>query len=148
MKIIKASQNELEKVACLFNDYRIFYDQETDIEGATSYIKERMENNESIIYLALDDDGNAMGFVQLYPSFTSIGMKRMWILNDLYVDIIHRKKNAAEMLINRCKELIHKTGAAGLVLETQNDNFPAQKLYFKTGFIKDELHCNFFWKAN
>ena len=148
MKIIKASQNELEQVASLFNDYRVFYDQETDIDGATRFIKERIENNESIIYLAFDDAGNAMGFVQLYPSFTSVGMKRMWILNDLYVDILHRKKNAAEMLINKCKELVHETGAAGLVLETQNENIPAQRLYFKTGFTKDEYHSYFFWKAN
>lgn len=148
MKIIKASQNEIEVVANLFNDYRIFYDQEPDIEGTTRFIKERIENNESIIYLAIDDNGNALGFVQLYPSFTSIGMRRMWILNDLYVDIVHRKKNTAEMLISRSKELVRETGAAGLVLETQNDNTPAQKLYHKTGFIKDDMHSYFFWKSN
>ncbi len=96
----------------------------------------------------MDEKDEGMGFIQLYPSFTSVGMNRIWILNDLYVDILHRKKNIGEHLINKCKELVHETAAAGLVLETQNENTPAQKLYYKTGFIKDEMHSNFFWKRS
>ena len=148
MKIIKASLNELDEVSRLFDDYRVFYDQEPDIEGAKLFISERINKNESVIFLAMDEKDEGMGFIQLYPSFTSVGMNRIWILNDLYVDILHRKKNIGEHLINKCKELVHETAAAGLVLETQNENHPAQKLYFKTGFIKDEMHSNFFWKSN
>jgi ribosomal protein S18 acetylase RimI-like enzyme len=148
MKIIKASINELDQVSRLFDDYRVFYDQEPDIEGANKFLKERLTNNESVIFLAVDDNNDGMGFVQLYPAFTSIGMNRLWILNDLYVDIIHRKKNIGGQLIEQCKKLAHDTKAAGLVLETQNENHPAQKLYFKSGFIKDDMHSNFFWKCN
>lgn len=148
MKIVKASISELDEVSRLFDDYRVFYDQEPDIEGAKNFISERLDKNESVIYMALNDNNEGMGFVQLYPSFTSIGMKRIWILNDLYVDIIHRKNKVAEQLIEKCKELVRETNAAGFVLETQNENKPAQNLYFKSGFIKDDMHSNFFWKKN
>lgn len=148
MNIVKATTAELEQAAKLFDDYRIFYDQEPDIEGALKFINERMKNNESVIFLALDDNNEGMGFVQLYPSFTSVGMNRMWILNDLYVDIIHRHKKVAEQLLEKAKEYARETGAAGMVLETQNENHPAQKLYFKTGWIKDDMHSYFFWKCD
>ncbi|HMQ79550.1 MAG TPA: GNAT family N-acetyltransferase [Ignavibacteria bacterium] len=148
MKIIKATLAELEQTAKLFDDYRVFYDQEPDIEGALKFINERMKNNDSVIFIALDENNEGMGFAQLYPSFTSIGMKKMWVLNDLYVNIIHRHKKVAEGLIERSKELIRETGAAGMVLETQNENHPAQKLYYKTGWIKDDMHANFFWKTD
>ncbi len=147
MNIIQATTAELDKAAKLFDDYRVFYDQEPDFEGAKRFLNERMAGNESVIYLALDEANEPMGFVQLYPSFTSVGMKKLWVLNDLYVDILHRKKGVAEALIERAKELSCKTGAAGLVLETQNENHPAQKLYFKTGWIKDNMHSYFFWKT-
>ena len=147
MNIIQATTTELDKAAKLFDDYRVFYDQEPDLEGAKRFLNERMAGNESIIYLALDENNEALGFAQLYPSFTSVGMKKLWILNDLYVDLLHRKKGVAEALIERSKELSRSTGAAGLVLETQNENHPAQNLYTKTGWIKDNMHSNFFWKT-
>jgi hypothetical protein len=108
MKIIKATLAELEQTAKLFDDYRVFYDQEPDIEGALKFINERMKNNESVIYIALDDNNEGMCFTQLYHSFTSFGMKKMWILNDLYFDIIHRHKKVAEGLIERAKNIAGK----------------------------------------
>lgn len=148
MKIIKSTINELEQTAKLFNDYRIFYDQEPDIEGALKFINERINNNESVIYIALDDSNEGLGFVQLYPLFTSVGMKRMWVLNDLYVDIMARQKGIAEKLIEKSKDLVRDTGATGMVLETQNENNPAQKLYFKSGMFKDEMHSYFYWRSD
>ena len=146
MKIIKAATSELEQTAKLFNDYRVFYDQEPDLEGALKFINERMKNNESVIYIALDENNEGLGFVQLYPIFTSVGMKKMWMLNDLYVDIIARKKGVAEQLIEKSKELVRDSGASGMVLETQNENHPAKNLYRKTGWFKDEMHSYFYWR--
>lgn len=148
MKIIQATLAELEQTAKLFDDYRVFYDQEPDIEGALKFINERMKNNESVIYIALDDNNEGLGFVQLYPLFTSVGMKRMWLLNDLYVDIMHRKKGIAEQLIEKSKELVRETGASGMALETQNENHPAKALYDKTGWFIDDMHSYFYWRSD
>ena len=145
MKIIQATINEIDTLAKLFDEYRVFYERDSDIDRARMFLSVRISNKESVIYLALDDNGNGMGFVQLYPSFTSVGMKRLWILNDLYVNENYRKTGVAENLINKCKELAKKHNAVGLILETRNENINAQNLYFKTDFIKDTEHTYFFW---
>ncbi|MEZ4690445.1 MAG: GNAT family N-acetyltransferase [Ignavibacteria bacterium] len=111
MKILKATLEDLETVSVLFDLYRQFYEQTPDIESAKIFIRERIENNESVIFLALENDNmnnKGMGFVQLYPVFTSVGMKRMWILNDLFVHEDHRKKGVAEALTWLLKNLLKK----------------------------------------
>ncbi|MEZ4823017.1 MAG: GNAT family N-acetyltransferase [Ignavibacteria bacterium] len=147
MKILKATLEDLETVSVLFDLYRQFYEQTPDIESAKIFIRERIENNESVIFLALENDNmnnKGMGFVQLYPVFTSVGMKRMWILNDLFVHEDHRKKGVAEALIMAAKELAKETNAKSLILETHSSNHSAQKLYDKTGFKKDDEHFYYY----
>ena len=144
MTITQAGISDLETVAELFDKYRQFYEQAPDIVAARDFIFQRMTNNESVIFLARDEAGNGMGFVQLYPSFTSVGMKRMWILNDLFVHADHRQKGVAEKLIDECKKLSIETSAAGLILETRNSNTPARNLYIKYGFEYDTEHAYYF----
>ena len=145
MKIIKATLNELEPLVQLFNGYRTFYLQKDDIEKATAFLKERIELKESVIFMAQSDEGEWMGFVQLYPVFSSVSMQRSWLLNDLFVHQNHRKKGIGEALINAGKELCATTPAKGLLLETGADNYPAQALYEKLGFHKEES-LFYFWK--
>ena len=145
MKIVKAELSDLNSAAGLFNEYRVFYQKNSDIESAMSFLRERIVNNESVIFLALSKTGEAMGFVQLYPLFSSTGMKRLWLLNDLYVNAEFRKTGVGEALIDRAKQLARETDARGLILETANENSEAQSLYFKTGWSKDEDHSYFTW---
>ena len=135
MTIIEANIDHLEEVASLFDAYRVFYKQPSDIESAKKFLGERIINNESIIYLAYEDK-EAVGFTQLYPLFSSVSMKPMYLLNDLYVKSSHRGKGIGEALINRAKVLCEKEQNKGLALQTATDN-PAQKLYERLGFVKD-----------
>jgi len=82
MSILKATGNDLDSLAELFDLYRVFYQQQSNINGAKEFIKDRLSNEESVIFLAFDEN-NPVGFVQLYPSFSSVSMKRTWVLNDL-----------------------------------------------------------------
>ncbi len=148
MRIRKAFQEDIETASYLFDHYRQFYEQESDIKSAKDFLSERINKNESVIFLAMDEDTNkGMGFVQLYPAFTSVGMKRIWILNDLYVHEDYRRQGVAEALIARSKELASETNAAGLLLETHSSNIPAQKLYDKIGFEKDDEHFYYYLKV-
>jgi ribosomal protein S18 acetylase RimI-like enzyme len=147
MKIIRAEIKDLNLVADVFNQYRVFYDQENDIEGCRTYIKERMENDESVIFLAVDEGKKGvepLGFTQLYPIFSSVSLKRHWLLNDLFVTEAARRRGIGEALLNQAKHLAEETGAKGLTLETSHDNFNAQNLYEKFGFKKHtEFHYTF-----
>src|SRR4051794_6810930 len=98
MSIQKATINELNSLAELFDSYRVFYQQESNVEGARNFLKERLENEDSVVFIAYDE-GNPIGFVQLYPTFSSVSMKRSWTLNDLYVNASARKKGFGEKLI-------------------------------------------------
>lgn len=136
MKIYQATIEDLEGVSYLFNAYRMFYEQTSDLEGAKKYIKERMENDESIIFVVKDNQ-KYMGFTQLYPTFSSISMKKAWILNDMFVEPEARKQGIGQMLLHKAKDYALKTGAKSVVLETAPDNYVAQKLYEKNGYVLD-----------
>src|SRR3954447_1985078 len=117
MSIQRATINELNFLTELFDFYRVFYHQESNLEGARDFLKERLENEDSVIFIAYDE-GNPVGFVQLYPTFSSVSMKRSWVLNDLYVHETARKKGFGEKLIKTAIDFAEDTGAKGLSLET------------------------------
>ena len=136
MEIYQATMEDLEGVSNLFNLYRLFYQKTSDIEGAKAYIKERLENKDSVIFV-VKNKHEYVGFTQLYPTFSSISMKRAWILNDLYVKTDARKQGIGEMLLQRVKNYAIETGAKSISLSTAPDNYSAQKLYTKNGYIRD-----------
>ncbi len=137
MTILQAGLAQLEQVAVLFNAYREFYEQPSDLPGALSFIAGRMRNKESVIFLASTSKGLPAGFIQLYPCFTSVGMRRMWILNDLFITDDSRKQGYAEALMNAAKDFARADGAKRLMLQTGIDNFFAQQLYEKMGYVRD-----------
>lgn len=136
MDIYQATIEDLQGVSELFNLYRMFYQQESDLDGAKSYISSRIKNQESVIFVVKEDQ-QYTGFTQLYPTFSSISMKRAWILNDLYVASEARKKGVGEILLQKVKEYAVETGANSVSLSTAPDNFAAQRLYERNGYTQD-----------
>jgi GNAT superfamily N-acetyltransferase len=137
MQITKATTDHLPQLAVLFDLYRQHYEQQPDLEGAEQYLAERLVRNESVIYVA-EEEGQLVGFTQLYPVFSSIGMKKAWILNDLYVAEEHRRKGAARGLLEASRELGKATDARYLMLQTHIDNTKARTLYESNGWKLDE----------
>lgn len=142
MKIIQANIIQLEDLTPLFNAYRMFYEQESDLRSAERFLSARIDNNESIIFLAYDTN-KAIGFTQLYPIFSSVSMEPMLVLNDLYVDANYRSKGIGKALIDAAKAYCTKANYKGLSLETANEN-PAQHLYEREGFTKDDF-LHYYW---
>ncbi|MBS4223144.1 GNAT family N-acetyltransferase [Lederbergia citrea] len=136
MEVYQATVEDLEGVSNLFNLYRVFYQQTSDLEGAKTYIKERLEKQDSVIFVVKEKQ-KYVGFTQLYPTFSSISMKRAWILNDLYVDVEARKQGIGELLLHKAKDYAIETGAKSISLSTAPDNYYAQRLYEKNGYIRD-----------
>lgn len=131
--IIEADLNHLEELAPLFDSYRVFYKQDSDLEKGKAFLKSRIENNESIIYMFYKD-GKAVGFTQLYPKYSSARLIKNWILNDLYVDENYRREGIAKQLINKAVSFANDQEAEFIQLETQNSNRNAQLLYHKMNF--------------
>ncbi len=142
IKINLANLGDILQLAELFDQYRIFYKQAPDIERAAAFIKQRLENQDSVIFAAKTNETIA-GFTQLYPSFSSVSMKKVWILNDLFVLESYRRKNVAKYLMSAAEDHARKTQAARISLATQFSNIPAQKLYEKMGYVKEETFYHF-----
>ena len=136
IEIRKATAEDAAIVAPLFDAYRMFYKQQPDIDGAFNFINERLQQNESDIFIAFINN-EAVGFTQLYPIFTSVGMQRTFLLNDLFVKDSARGKGVATALLNAAKDFGKATGRKWLMLETGNDNFTAQALYEKNGWSRE-----------
>src|SRR5215208_5065052 len=119
--IKKAGPDDLEELSVLFDAYRQFYKQAPDLEKANAFLQQRMQNNESVIFIAYDH-GKAVGFTQLYPIFTSVGMQRAWLLTDLYVTTTGRNKGTGSQLLEAAKQYARKTNAKWLLLSTGYDN--------------------------
>lgn len=143
MYIQRATLNELDSLTELFDLYRLFYKQESNLEGARAFLKERLVKEESVVFIAYDEN-SPVGFVQLYPSFSSVSMKQSWILNDLYVKKSARNNGFAEKLIKMVINFADETDAKGILLETGKENIPAQRLYEKIGFIRDSNYYYYF----
>ncbi len=137
MKIERATLGHLIQVAGLFDLYRQFYAQPADLDKARRYIKERIENNESVIYLATDEKGRGLGFTQLYASFCSVDAAPIWILYDLYVDAAARQQGVGTALMDRARLLACETGAVRIELETAVDNKSAQSVYERLGYVRN-----------
>lgn len=145
IQIHKAKIEHLKDLVHLFDLYRIFYEQDSDPIAAEAFLKERIENDESVIFIAYEDD-LAVGFTQLYPSYSSVSLMPMYVLNDLYVDQNYRKKGVGALLIKQAQQYASDYKMKGLTLETAKDN-PAQKLYEKLDWVRDENFYHYFWDA-
>ena len=140
-----ASLQDLNQISSLFDAYRVFYEKESDLEGAQSFLKDRLENNESVIYLAIDDANNAVGFIQLYPLFSSTRMARLWLLNDLFVDPNARRQGIAKQLLEKAKQHCRESKACGFFLETGVDNVEGNALYPAAGMTLNDDHNFYYW---
>ena len=143
MDIKRINLSEAKLVIGLFDKYRVFYKKLSGPGLAEQFIKARLSNNESVIFVALDGD-LPIGFTQLYPKYSSVSAVKNWILNDLYVEPSYRKQGIGEALIKTAMDFAKGDGATYVQLETAVDNCTAQSLYEGIGFEKQAPDTDFF----
>jgi ribosomal protein S18 acetylase RimI-like enzyme len=138
VELKRINVDEVDLVIDLFDRYRVFYKQPSDIARARAFLTERLFNNESVIIIALEKINGTTtvkGFTQLYPKYSSARTVKNWILNDLYVDELYRKQGVGKVLIDYVISFAKNNGSEFVQLETAVDNYTAQGLYESTGFI-------------
>lgn len=134
-KIERASIEQLNEIAFLFDRYRVFYRQASDVDVAKQFIQARLQQQDAVIFLASEDD-KPVGYTQLFPSWSSVSMQRVWILNDLFVLTEHRNQGVAKALMSKAKEYAIATDAARIILATEVTNKIGQKLYESMGYSR------------
>jgi ribosomal protein S18 acetylase RimI-like enzyme len=147
LRVTRAGVEQIDWIAPLFDAYRQFYRRPSDLAAARAFLTERLNHDESVLFLAFVQVGSqstAVGFVHLYPTFSSLSMRPQWVLSDLYVAPEARKHGVGAALMNRAKQLATETGADGLLLETATDNFTAQRLYEALDYKRDTEFFRYF----
>ena len=134
--ISRAGPADLDALAQLFDAYRQFYGQASDVPRARDWLRSRLRVGESVVLLA-KREGTTVGFVQLYPMFSSVRTAKTWILNDLYVEAGARRGGVARALLDAAAKFARDDGAAGISLETTQDNAAARALYRAAGWNED-----------
>ena len=134
--ISRAGPADLDALALLFDAYRQFYGQPADAAAARDWLRSRLRVGESMVLVARRG-ADMVGFVQLYPMFSSVRLARTWILNDLYVLPTNRRGGVARALMDAAADFARADGAAGISLETTRDNAPARALYRAAGWHED-----------
>lgn len=137
VQVRQATVADIEPLSSLFDSYRQFYGMPSDIVLARTFLLERFEHQQSVIFIAVTHTNEAVGFVQLYPSFSSVSAARTFILNDLFVVSEVRRSGVAGNLIKAAKNYGHSVGAVRLSLSTAVDNEVAQALYISHGWATD-----------
>ena len=140
IEIRPAAISDLETIVPLFDAYRQFYRQPSDPKRAREFLRERLERRESVIFLAFDGD-EAVGFTQLYPSFSSGSLARIFVLNDLFVAPGSRRRGTGVELLQAAATFGRESGAIRLTLSTELTNTAAQALYERSGWKRDTVFC-------
>ena len=136
VSITRAGPADLDALAQLFDGYRQFYGQPSDLAAARDWLRSRLRVGESMVLVARRG-GDAVGFVQLYPMFSSVRLARIWILNDLYVLPTKRRGGVARALLEAAAGFARADGATAISLETTRDNAAARALYRAAGWHED-----------
>jgi GNAT superfamily N-acetyltransferase len=139
MHIRTAHPQDVDLMAPLFNAYRRFYEQADDLQLARQFIHDRMQRQESVILLALDEQGRAIGFCQLYPTFCSVDAAPIYVLYDLFVAPAARRGGTAKALLHAAEHHAATHGVRRLDLTTAKTNHSAQRLYESMGWVRDEV---------
>jgi GNAT superfamily N-acetyltransferase len=138
----QATVLEIDLLVPLFDGYRQFYRQPSEPDRIRRFLLDRFEHNQSVILVA-GQDGTAVGFTQLYPSFSSAALKRIYILNDLFVDPAARLSGVGTALLEAAADFARRVGAIRLVLSTELTNMAAQSLYEKLGWKRNTEFCTY-----
>ncbi|MCY1272542.1 Acetyltransferase (GNAT) family protein [compost metagenome] len=150
MRIIQASLEHLDLLTPLFVKYREFYGELAFPEASRRFLEKRLRRKESVVYLALPDDSDdkLLGFCQLYPSYSSLSLKRVWILNDIYVAEDARRQLVADRLLQTAKKMAKETNAVRMRVSSKIDNEVAHKVYESIGFHEDNEFKNYVLPIN
>jgi GNAT superfamily N-acetyltransferase len=142
MVVRQATVLDIELLVPLFDGYRQFYRQPSEPDRIRKFLMDRFEHNQSIIFVAVRD-GSAIGFAQLYPSFSTGALRRIYVLNDLFVDPSTRQAGVGAALLEAAADYARRVGAFRLILSTEVTNTTAQALYEKLGWKKNTEFCSY-----
>jgi ribosomal protein S18 acetylase RimI-like enzyme len=138
INVRRATLRDLDALAPLYDAYRQFYEKPADLALARAFLQERLERDESVVFLAEDASGQPLGFTQLYATFCSVAAAPYMVLYDLFVASTARRRGTGQALMQAAEDYAREKGYSRLELQTARTNHRAQALYEARGWARDE----------
>jgi ribosomal protein S18 acetylase RimI-like enzyme len=140
VQIARATAADVAAFAPLFDAYRAFFTGGKRLEESRSFLEERIARDESIVFVARDgSEEEAVGFIQLYPLWSSWYCRRIWFLSDLYVTESARKRSIGRQLVERVIVYARETKAASVMVELPRREPHLEEFYRRLGFERDAV---------
>ncbi|PNZ39544.1 GNAT family N-acetyltransferase [Mammaliicoccus vitulinus] len=139
MNISRLQVNEVNKIIPIFNEYRVYFGEQSDIDAAERFLYENLSSDNAVIFIAEDND-DVIGFIQLYTMLSSMKMSELLIINDLYLTAKARGQRIGEKLMHQVFKYGKENGYETIYLETEKSNIGGNRLYTKLGMQIDDEH--------
>jgi GNAT superfamily N-acetyltransferase len=136
--IVAAGREHVHELVPLFSAYRRFFNPHADLNSSLPFLESRLRDGDAVIFLARVD-GEAAGFTQLYPLWSSWHCRRIWFLSDLYVTEKHRRARIGKMLVEWVKRFADETDAGSVMVELPHSEPHLTAFYDGLGFRRDEV---------
>ena len=130
--IAPATTDDLDDVLPLFAGYQRFYAGEArDDDHNRAFLERFVAPCEAGVLLLARDaaENTALGFANLYWTFSSVSAVEHALMNDLFVADAGRGKGVGHALIEAAAEAAREKGMTRLSWQTAVDNRRAQRLY-------------------
>jgi len=136
-RVRRAEKRDAVELAALFDEYRHFFTGMRDVEGSRDFIDDRLRLEDSVLLVA-DNSERTIGFLQLYPLFSSWYATRIWFLSDLYVDEAYRKAKIGRALVEQAKRFARNGGSRNIMVEIPHSEPHLVTFYQNLGFTRDK----------
>ncbi|WP_141432206.1 GNAT family N-acetyltransferase [Bacillus sp. 03113] len=143
--IRQATIHDLNRLIPIFDSFREYFKQQRNPDAVEKFLFERFEHQESIIFIA-EQQNEIIGYAHLYPTFSSLTLQRVWILNDFFIIEKFRQNGIGKQLLAAVKEFGALTKAKGIELSVEHSNEAAWKFYENQGFQLDKEFRYYFYK--
>jgi len=134
MHIETVTPETFEPLLPLIAAYQTFYEAIPDEARNRAHFGQLLEDHsKGIQFIALDDDGHALGFATLYFPLGSVSARVNCLMNDLFTIPAARGQGIGRALIRHCLAYAETQGFNSIYWQTAQSNHTAQRLYDSTG---------------
>lgn len=139
--ITTPTPDEIEALAEIFDRYRFHYGEASDVSRSRDWLEQNINARRLRAFVA--EDGRSFGgFAMTMEVPASLRLAHFWQIRDLFVLSRHRRLGVGRALLAAVRAAATASGALRLVLQTEEDNEAALRLYADSGYTLNRSYAS------
>jgi GNAT superfamily N-acetyltransferase len=134
------TRSEIEALAEIFDQYRAHYGEASDSSRSACWLDENLSTGLRVF--VAEESGRFVGFAITMEVPASLRLAHFWQIRDLFVLPTHRRLGVGRALLASVRAAAIASGALRLVVQTEDDNDPALRLYADSGYAPIKGYCS------